>query len=137
MKNIEKTVVLNKEINSVWEVVSTAEGIEKWLMPNDFVAEVGAEFTIQSPFGPSPCKVTELNKPYYIRFDWDIDGWYIEFKLQEKGNQTEFTLIHGGWKEEDFVSTTAKMPTKMIHANMSGGWEKIVGEKLVQVVDQL
>lgn len=136
MKNIEKTVVLNKEIHTVWEVVSTAKGIAQWLMPNDFVAEVGAEFTIQSPFGPSACKVTNIKKPTYIRFDWDVDGWFIEFKLQEKGEKTEFTLIHGGWKEEDFVSSAAKMPTKMVHTNMAGGWEKIVGEKLVQVVEQ-
>ncbi|VEI07306.1 SRPBCC family protein [Kurthia zopfii] len=136
MKNIEKTVVLNKEIHTVWEVVSTAKGIAQWLMPNNFVAEVGAEFTIQLPFGPSACKVTNIKKPTYIRFDWDVDGWFIEFKLQGKGEKTEFTLIHGGWKVEDFVSSAAKMPTKMVHTNMAGGWEKIVGEKLVQVVEQ-
>lgn len=136
MKNIEKTVVLNKEIHTVWEVVSTAKGIAQWLMPNNFVAEVGAEFTIQSPFGPSACKVTNIKKPTYIRFDWDVDGWFIEFKLQEKGEKTEFTLIHSGSKVEDFVSSAAKMPTKMVHTNMAGGWEKIVGEKLVQVVEQ-
>ena len=47
----------------MWNVVSTAEGIASWFMPNDFVLEVGHEFHIQSPFGPSPCKVLEIDEP--------------------------------------------------------------------------
>ena len=65
-------------------------------MPNDFVLEVGHEFHVQSPFGPSPCKVLEIDEPNHLSFSWDTDGWVVSFDLKDLGdNKTEFTLIHG------------------------------------------
>ena len=64
-------------------------------MPNDFVLEVGHEFHVQSPFGPSPCKVLEIDEPNHLSFSWDTDGWIVSFNLKDLGdNKTEFTLIH-------------------------------------------
>ena len=51
----------------MWNVVSTAEGIASWFMPNDFVLEVGHEFHVQSPF-ESPCKVLEIDEPNHLSF---------------------------------------------------------------------
>lgn len=129
-----KTVVLNAPIQKVWEKVSTAEGISTWFMENDFKPEVGYEFTIQSPFGPSPCKVLEVDPPHKLSFSWDVDGWVVTFLLKEIDNQTEFTLIHGGWDQIDTI-TKAGQDSSVIRERMNGGWESIVKERLKKVVE--
>ncbi|SDM60757.1 SRPBCC domain-containing protein [Bacillus sp. OK048] len=127
LQDIKQTVVINAPIQKVWDQVSTSEGIAAWLMPNDFKPEVGAEFHIQSPFGPSPCKVTEFNPPNGLSFIWDTDGWFLSFSLKEVGDgQTEFTLIHGGWPQSDAIIGKANQKASAIRENMSQGWAGIV-----------
>ncbi len=82
LTDIKQTIVFNASIQKVWNVVSTAEGIASWFMPNDFVLEVGHEFHVQSPFGPSPCKVLEIDEPNHLSFSWDTDGWVVSFHLK-------------------------------------------------------
>lgn len=103
-------------------------------MPSDFELEVGHEFHIQSPFGPSPCKVLEVDQPHLIKFLWDTDGWVVSFILKEVGEQTEFTVIHGGWKASDEVVPKAGEDAAVIRERMNGGWAGIVG-KLKKVVE--
>lgn len=135
LPDIKQTIVLNAPIQKVWETVTTAEGIASWLMPNDFKPEVGHEFHIQSPFGPSPCKVLEIEEPNHVLIQWDLDGWFLSFDLKEVGNQTEFTLVHGGWKEPEAIISKANAPSGVIREHMALGWEKIVHEKLKKVVE--
>jgi uncharacterized protein YndB with AHSA1/START domain len=129
LQDIKQTVVFNAPIQKVWEQVSTSEGIAAWLMPNDFKPEVGHEFHIQSPFGPSPCKVTEVDPPNTLSFIWDTDGWVLSFILKEIGDKTEFTLIHGGWKPADEIVGKAGEKASVIRERMSQGWTGIL-EKL-------
>jgi uncharacterized protein YndB with AHSA1/START domain len=134
LPDIKQTVVFNAPIEKVWETVSTSEGIASWFMPNDFLPEIGYEFHLQSPFGPSPCKVTELDPPNKLSFIWDTDGWFVSFILKELDGKTEFTLIHGGWKEANAINPKANAPASAIRDNMSQGWIGII-EKLGKVVE--
>lgn len=132
LEDIKQTVTIEAPIQKVWEQVATAEGIAEWFMPNDFKAEAGYEFHLQSPFGPSPCKVTEIEEPHRLSFMWDTEGWVVTFHLKEMGDKkTEFTLIHGGWKQPDEVIGKANEQSSVIHARMTGGWIAIL-EKLQQ-----
>lgn len=133
LPDIKQTVVLDAPIQKVWETVSTAEGISSWFMPNNFKPEEGYEFHIQSPFGPSPCKVTEVDPPNRISFDWDEDGWFVSFILKDLDGKTEFTLIHGGWKEPDAIIPKAQAPASVIRDTMNNGWIGLM-EKLGKVV---
>ncbi|MEI4802901.1 SRPBCC domain-containing protein [Bacillus sp. FJAT-51639] len=135
LQDIKQTIVLEAPIQKVWDTVSTAEGIALWFMPNDFQAEVGHEFHIQSPFGPSPCKVLEIDAPHHLSFAWDTDGWIVSFLLKDLGDKTEFTLIHGGWKEPDFILPKANEKSSVIRENMASGWIRIVNEKLKKVIE--
>ncbi|RBP03433.1 SRPBCC domain-containing protein [Rossellomorea aquimaris] len=135
LEDIKQTVLFNAPIQKVWDAVSTSDGISSWFMPNDFEPEVGHEFHIQSPFGPSPCKVLELDPPHKLSFSWDTDGWVVSFLLKEVGDQTEFTLIHGGWKHDDAVVSKAHEKSSVIRDRMSIGWVGIVGEKLRKVLE--
>ncbi|SNT09797.1 Uncharacterized conserved protein YndB, AHSA1/START domain [Bacillus sp. OK838] len=135
LQDIKKTVILEAPIQKVWDTVSTAEGIASWFMPNDFQPKVGHEFHVQSPFGPSPCKVTELNAPHRLSFSWDTDGWFISFILKELDGKTEFTLIHGGWKEPETILPKPNEKSSVIRERMDHGWEQLVHAKLKKVVE--
>jgi hypothetical protein len=60
-------------------------------MPNDFEQKNGHEFTIQSPFGLSPCKVLELNPLHGLSFSWGEIVWQVSFELKSLDDKTEFT----------------------------------------------
>ncbi|RZT23586.1 SRPBCC family protein [Fictibacillus sp. BK138] len=135
LQDIKQTVVFDAPIQKVWNSVSTAEGMSSWFMPNDFKAEEGHEFHIQSPFGPSPCKVLLIDEPNKLSFSWDTDGWVVTFLLKEQGDQTEFTLIHSGWKDEEEIVGKAGEKSSVIRDRMNGGWVGIVHERLKKVVE--
>lgn len=135
LPDIKQTATFNAPIQKVWDSVSTSEGMSAWFMPNDFKAEEGHEFHIQSPFGPSPCKVLVIDEPHKLSFAWDTDGWVVSFLLEEKGDQTEFTLIHSGWKEEDAIVGKANQKAQDVRDRMNGGWVGIVNERLKKVVE--
>ena len=105
-------------------------------MPNDFVAKVGHEFHVQSPFGPSPCKVLEVDEPNKISFSWDTDGWVVSFLLKDLGGKTEFTLIHSGWGTSDTVLPKANEKSSIIRERMNHGWMEIVNVKLRKAVEE-
>ncbi|MBW3112160.1 MULTISPECIES: SRPBCC family protein [Bacillaceae] len=136
LQDIQQTVLFKAPIQKVWDAVSTSEGISSWFMPNDFQPVVGHEFHIQSPFGPSPCKVLEINPPHKLSFSWDTDGWFVEFRLKEVGNQTEFTVIHGGWKDDDAVVSKPNEKSSVIRERMANGWIGIVDQRLRKVVEE-
>ncbi|WP_338471424.1 SRPBCC domain-containing protein [Niallia sp. XMNu-256] len=133
LPDIKQTIVLNAPIQKVWEKVSTSEGISAWFMQNDFEPKVGHEFHVQSPFGPSPCKVLEIDEPNLIKFSWDTDGWVVSLILKDLGDQTEFTLIHGGWSTE--MISKANRKAAEIRETMDKGWEQIVHDRLKKVVE--
>ncbi|UOQ84566.1 SRPBCC family protein [Gracilibacillus salinarum] len=136
VEDIQQTVLLDADIEKVWKKVASAQGLEQWFMPNDFEPVEGHPFHIQSPFGPSPCKVFEVDEPYKLFFSWDVDGWIISFHLKEVGDKTEFTLIHGGWKQEDELLTKPQEKSSVIRERMNNGWVNIVQHKLKEVVEQ-
>ncbi|WP_285769280.1 SRPBCC domain-containing protein [Peribacillus sp. SI8-4] len=135
LEDVKKTVILEAPIQKVWETVSTAEGIASWFMPNDFQPKVGHEFHVQSPFGPSPCKVLEIDAPHRLAFSWDTDGWIVSFHLKEQGGKTEFTLIHGGWKQPEAILPKANEKSSVVRDRMAHGWAQIVNEKLKKAVE--
>ncbi len=136
VEDIKQTVIYDAPIQKVWDSVSTATGITSWFMPtDDFKPLVGHEFYLQSPYGQSPCKVLEVKEPSLLTFSWDVDGWIVSFLLKDLGTQTEFTLIHGGWKEKEALVPKANDESGSVRDRMNNGWQKIVHVKLKKVVE--
>ncbi|MDM5198043.1 SRPBCC domain-containing protein [Fictibacillus enclensis] len=126
-KDIQYEEVIDAPIEKVWNLAATAEGISSWFMPNDFEPHVGHEFHIQSPFGPSPCKVLLVEPPNKLSFAWDQFGWVVTFELKEKEEgKTHFTLTHSGWGHPDAILPKAQQKVSAVRDNMSGGWAKIM-----------
>ncbi|WP_096199644.1 SRPBCC family protein [Bacillus sp. FJAT-45350] len=126
LQDIKHTIVLEAPIHKVWKKVSTSDGIASWFMENDIEAKEGHEFHLQSPFGPSPCKVIEVDEPQRLSFTWDTDGWVVSFRMNELDDKTEFTLIHSGWKSADSVSQKANEQNSVIRERMNHGWTEIL-----------
>ena len=124
---IRKNIVINTPIETVWPYISTAEGIGAWFMPNNMEPLEGKEFTLQAgPWGESLCKVTEVQSPNRLSFDWGKD-WQIHFELKEVDGKTELIFIHAGWmdgKKTEFGETH-----EVVRPRMSEGWEGLL-EKL-------
>ncbi|TVX89665.1 SRPBCC family protein [Paenibacillus agilis] len=129
---VRKTVQLKAPIQKVWDAVSTAEGIAVWFMPSNFEPVVGHKFHLEAgPFGKSPCEVTEIDPPHKLSFTWGKD-WTLTFLLEEQGDVTEFTLIHGGW-DADKVTEFGQSHTE-VRDRMSQGWIGIM-EKLRKTIE--
>ncbi|RDI45449.1 SRPBCC family protein [Falsibacillus pallidus] len=127
-QEVRFTEVFNAPIEKVWKAVSTAEGIAVWFMPNDFEPVEGHDFHLNAAqFGMSPCKVTKIDPPHFLSFNWGKD-WFVEFYLKEMEGKTEFTLVHGGWDEDKVTEFGA--PHRAVQENMAKGWAFSILPKL-------
>jgi hypothetical protein len=50
----------------------------------------------------------------------------VTFELIQQGEQTQFTLIHGGWSAQE--ATEFGEPHEVVRDRMNGGWVGIVGK---------
>ena len=129
---VRKNITIDAPLEKVWKYVATSEGIGAWFMPNDMEPIEGKEFTLQAgPWGNSICKVTGVNPPHRLSFTWG-EEWLILFELKEIGNQTEVTLVHGGWEESK--QTEFGESHVEVRSRMSGGWDGLV-LKLKSIVE--
>lgn len=133
--DIRKSLLLNARLQKVWETVATKEGLESWLMPNDFEAKVGHKFTMKTPYGPQPCQVLELDPPHLLSFSWGAFGWRVTFQLKEQDGKTALTLIHAGWGEADQEIPGVGETMQTVYQRMDGGWEGVVLPKLREVAE--
>ncbi|MBN3524208.1 SRPBCC family protein [Paenibacillus apiarius] len=120
LPDIRQTLVLNAPIQKVWDAVATSEGIAAWFMPNNFQPIEGYEFELNAgPFGMSPCKVTEIDPPNRLSFNWGKD-WTLTFELVDLDGKTEFTLIHAGWDADKVTEFGQSHAT--VRDRMNQGW---------------
>ncbi len=117
----------------VWKALTTSDFIAAWLMPNDFVAEVGHSFTFQTrPMGDWDgvvhCIVTDCQPHSLLRYSWkggsDSNPDYgnrlnstVTWQLTQVDGGTRLRMEHAG-----FVSPG----NDFAYDAMSGGWGKIV-----------
>lgn len=109
---------------AVWQALTTSDLIERWLMPNDFKAEVGAKFTFRrAPMGNWDgivhCEVLECEPNSKLVYAWrggNLDT-RVAWSLQPVDNGTLLKMVHSGFvlpKDE------------MAFGAMSPGWQHIV-----------
>lgn len=133
LPDIREQLLLHAPVENVWAIVSTSKGLESWFMPSNLEPVEGHEFILEAgPFGKSPCKVTEVQPPHKLSFQWGKD-WTLTFELTEQGQDTNFTLIHSGWDADKL--TEFGQAHAMVRERMEQGWAGIV-QKLAQVVGQ-
>lgn len=114
----------------VWQALTTAELIGRWLMPNDFEPVAGKRFTFTTrPIGAwdgvVQCEVLEVVPLRRLVYSWKggaadsrLDS-VVTWTLQPEGTGTRLCMVHAGFRspQNDFA-----------YGAMGSGWQRIVGK---------
>jgi uncharacterized protein YndB with AHSA1/START domain len=127
-------------IERVWRALTDAKALGRWLMPNDFVPEVGHEFSFRTTpdqmwNGVVQCRVLELDAPHRLAFTWRGDNGRIDtvvtFTLTYAAGGTRLRLEQSG-----FAATGPQGLT--IRDILASGWNsKLLRERLPLLLDEL
>lgn len=138
---IKRDWFFNQSIQEVWDYLTKAELIEKWLMPNDFELKVGHEFKFTT--NPIPamdlsgtfnCKVLEIIPLKKLVYSWagglteenpSLET-IVEWTLETRDDGTELKLVHHGFKQEN----------ESILDAMYHGWDKHI-QNMVKNLNQV
>jgi len=116
--------VLPFSVGAVWTALTSSQLIERWLMPNDFVPEVGRTFQFRrAPLGDWDgivrCEVLECEPRQKLAYSWkggNLDT-VVTWLLRPADNGTLLRMVHSGFE----------LPRDaMAFGAMSPGWGKIV-----------
>jgi uncharacterized protein YndB with AHSA1/START domain len=119
---IREQVVYPYPVQTVWHALTDPTALGEWLMPNDFQARVGHEFTFTAPPGPHWdgrvfCRVTELVPPHRLAYTWrgtdpaTLDTT-VTFELDPVSDGTRLTLTHSGFSQAN----------QWLRDQLAGGW---------------
>ena len=102
MKIIKREIVIDAPIAKVWQHITDPDKIAGWLMPNDFEAKAGKNFSLEcKDSGTIACTVKEIVPPEKLVYSFQSKVTKIEtlvtITLKPEGKSTRLTLIHSGW----------------------------------------
>jgi uncharacterized protein YndB with AHSA1/START domain len=130
-----RTIVVERALpqppEKIWRVLTEAELIAQWLMPNDFKPIVGYRFTFHTkPMGKWDgtvrCAVLECDPPRRLRYSWvggseDNDAYgskldsVVTWTLTPNADGTLLRMEHDGFGPGNAFAFEA----------MSGGWARM------------
>lgn len=116
----------------VWRALTEPELLERWLMPNDMVPEVGHRFTFRTPPAPGfdgiiQCEITKAEPPRRLVYSWrsgpivTLVTWTLEPTAAE---DTRLSLVQDGFGPEQ----------DEIYELLEGGWRDRSGGLLKRLV---
>ncbi|GMN08555.1 SRPBCC domain-containing protein [Croceitalea sp. MTPC5] len=123
-KSITLTRVYDFPIEEVWNALTDQKALSEWLMPCNFIAEIGHEFQFKTK--PSPgfdgvvnCRVLQIKEKELLSFSWSggsLENTVVTFKLTQPGEKTRLDFEHKGF--EGFVNNI------IVKKILSNGWKK-------------
>lgn len=124
LESIVNELYLPYTPEQVWGALADSAALERWLMPNDFVARVGHRFTFRT--APVPphfdgvvrCEVTALEPPIRLAYTWvggPLLDTLVTFTLRQEGNGTRLRLEHSGFDMDNPV-------VRLTKDALAGGW---------------
>ncbi len=128
---VEKVLPYSAE--TIWHALTQAELIAKWLMPNDFVPEVGHRFNFRTrPIGNFDgvvqCEVLACEPPRLLRYSWCGGSDSDPTKGSRLDTEVTWTLtpVAGGthvrMEHDGFV-----LPKDAVaHEAMKPGWGRVL-----------
>ncbi len=125
-------------VSKVWDALVDSESLAVWLMPNDFVPQVGHRFTFQPSeqqgwSGLIECQVTEVDPPKRVSYTWynapsKLDT-LVTFSLDAAQGGTNLRLEHTGFE-------SAGQAGMSIRDMLGKGWNsRVLREKLPAFLD--
>jgi uncharacterized protein YndB with AHSA1/START domain len=117
----------------VWQALTSAELIGRWLMPNDFAPEVGRSFTFRTrPMGNWDgvvhCEVMDVVPPRRLVYSWkggsrdnakygSVLDTVVTWTLTPVVGGTHLRMVHAGFRSPD---------NDFAFDAMSSGWGRIL-----------
>lgn len=119
----------------VWKALTDPVALEAWLMPNDFVPEIGHQFTFRTAPAPGfdgivQCQVLALDPPWFLSFSWrggPVDTT-VCFTLEAVTGGTKLTLDHRGF---------SGVAGRSVGWMLGQGWKRKTRTSLPQTLDRL
>ena len=131
-KSIHVVHELAESPAKVWRALVEPELLARWLMPNDFLPEVGREFTFRAPpmgdwDGVVQCKVLEIVPLELVRWSWKggpahsrLDTVLTITLSPTPSGGTRLVLDHAGFVEANAFA----------YEIMGKGWREKVLERI-------
>jgi uncharacterized protein YndB with AHSA1/START domain len=128
-RRIEREAVYPHSPERVWRALVDPAELAAWLMPTDFAAEVGHEFSLETGddhIGTIRGEVLEIDEPKLLRCRWSgvFGDTEVTFELFPDGDGTRLRVVHDGW--------TDPLPTE--HAGFDDGWKQKLEQDLPRVL---
>jgi uncharacterized protein YndB with AHSA1/START domain/predicted enzyme related to lactoylglutathione lyase len=126
-------------IERVWRALTDADALAHWLMPNDFVPQVGHRFMFRSQpqegwDGTVACEVTQLDAPHTVAYSWQGGGLpatLVTFTLTPQEHGTLLRMEHSGF-------AAGGTPALTVREILASGWgSKLLHEQFPQLLDRM
>lgn len=122
-------------VERVWRAISTRDGLEAWLMPNDFEARVGHRFTFRTDPAPGfdgivDCEVLRLEERRLLSFSWrgGPGDTVVTIELASTGNGgTTLTMEQSGFRG---------VRGRLVGWMLKAGGESLYGKRLPELLDR-
>jgi uncharacterized protein YndB with AHSA1/START domain len=136
MSSIVTDSFLPHSPRTVWHALTDSALLAEWLMPNDFVPEVGHRFTFETDPVPQhgfdgiiQCEVLTLDPDSELQISWRGGSLVstVTWRLEPEGNGTRLFLTHDGFDDSD----PGQLLTKQI---LGGGWNGKIAARLERLL---
>jgi uncharacterized protein YndB with AHSA1/START domain len=118
MRALDFKRVLDHPPEKVWRALTQPHLLCEWLMPSDFEAKVGAQFTMQAEWGKVTGTVLVVDPERRLSYAWNGPGLTSEvtWTLTPRGGGTLLRLDH------------VKIPSESKHAfhGARKGWPRLL-----------
>jgi uncharacterized protein YndB with AHSA1/START domain len=133
MREIKVSREFDYSVDVLWEAITDPSAIEEWLMPNDFQAQLGHEFTMKTEPRPGfdgivSCRVVSIDPPRKMQWEWSGGGQdtTVTFICESiSAERCRLTIIHSGFKGFRGL---------MISSILRLGWRSILKRKIPVVL---
>lgn len=125
---IKKEVVLNHNIDVVWNAITKAEEISTWFIKADFKAEPGYQYTFTSEPNEKGCTTisgeVKQASPYILVYTWIVADTKVEttvtWKLEATYDGTKLSLEHSNISNYEGDTAIA------MFESFNGGWDNCI-----------
>lgn len=133
MREIKVSREFDYSVEVLWEAITDPKAIEQWLMPNDFQAQLGHQFTMKTEPRPGfdgivACRVIAIDPPEHMQWEWSGGGQdtTVTFMCEAiTARRCRLTIIHSGFKGIRGI---------MISSILKLGWHSILKQKFPVVL---